>query len=463
MLRLFPAASGGTACFEETQTVEVFSETFTTYLGDGTPGGLPPAPCFTTNTSLWIEVAVEDVAVAPRTPLTSGGFAQWAVTPAGPTGPSGPAGPPGAQGPQGLTGPAGPAGAQGPQGSTGPTGPAGPAGTPGTGWAANGPHISNTNAGNVGIGVANPSARLDVAGDLSIDHGVALGRFQNLSFGQGGLTVASRNTSTFPPIRTTLFKILQDGRVGIGTATPAAALAVRGNGTDVLIGDAGCGPPTAAIGFGTMSGCNNFRLGANATANDTFINRPGGGSIRFREANNNDQMTIAPGGNVGIGTMNPTARLEVNGWTKTSVLQITGGADLSEQFEVNGAGAGEPGTVVAIDPENPGKLVVSAQAYDRRVAGILSGAGGVRPGMLMGQTGTLADGEYPVALTGRVYAWVDASYGAVDPGDLLTSSDTPGHAMKVTDHGRAHGATIGKAMTGLREGRGLVLVLVTLQ
>jgi hypothetical protein len=57
----------------------------------------------------------------------------------------------------------------------------------------------------------------------------------------------------------------------------------------------------------------------------------------------------------------------------------------------------------------------------------------------------------------------DAANGAIRPGDLLTTSSTPGHAMKVTDHARAQGAILGKAMTSLAEGKGMVLVLVTLQ
>ena len=83
--------------------------------------------------------------------------------------------------------------------------------------------------------------------------------------------------------------------------------------------------------------------------------------------------------------------------------------------------------------------------------------------MLMGQRGSIADGDVPVALTGRVYCRVDARAGAVEPGDLLTTSDTPGHAMKASDVARRPGAVIGKAMTGLAEGTGLVLVLVNLQ
>jgi hypothetical protein len=116
--------------------------------------------------------------------------------------------------------------------------------------------------------------------------------------------------------------------------------------------------------------------------------------------------------------------------------------------------------VVVIDADHAGQLALSDTAYDRKVAGVVSGAGGVKPGMLMGQKGTMADGQHPVALTGRVWTWCDATNGAIEPGDMLTTSNTPGHAMKVLDHTRAQGAVIGKAMTSLSEGAGLVLVLV---
>jgi hypothetical protein len=98
------------------------------------------------------------------------------------------------------------------------------------------------------------------------------------------------------------------------------------------------------------------------------------------------------------------------------------------------------------------------------VAGVVSGAGGVNPGVTLFQTDTLADGKHPVALTGRVYVYVDADAGGpVSPGDLLTTAETPGHAMRVSDHARATGAVIGKAMTSLERGKELVLVLVSLQ
>ena len=96
------------------------------------------------------------------------------------------------------------------------------------------------------------------------------------------------------------------------------------------------------------------------------------------------------------------------------------------------------------------------------MAGVVSGANGVNPGIEMQQQGLL-DGGKNVALTGRVYVHADTSNGPIEPGDMLTTSDNPGHAMRVTDHVRAQGAILGKAMTGLNHGEGMVLVLVTLQ
>ena len=152
------------------------------------------------------------------------------------------------------------------------------------------------------------------------------------------------------------------------------------------------------------------------------------------------------------------------GTTHTKVLEILGGSDLSEKFDVRADDrAVEPGMVVSIDPEREGGLELCHEPYDRRVAGILSGAGGVSPGMVMGQKGSVADGAHPVALTGRVYCRATAANGPIRPGDLLTTSDIPGRAMRVDDHARAAGAILGKAMGTLEAGEGLVLVLVGLQ
>jgi hypothetical protein len=169
----------------------------------------------------------------------------------------------------------------------------------------------------------------------------------------------------------------------------------------------------------------------------------------------------SPGGNVGINTLFPAYPLDVVGTTRTHSLIITGGADLAEPFKI-GAGGIPKGSVVVIDEEHPGDPKLSTRAYDSHVAGIVSGANGINPGIARHQEGGLEGGQN-VALTRRVYVLADATNGPIRPGDLLTTSDTPGHAMRVTDHAKAQGAVLGKAMSGLPAGQGMVLTLVTLQ
>jgi hypothetical protein len=147
------------------------------------------------------------------------------------------------------------------------------------------------------------------------------------------------------------------------------------------------------------------------------------------------------------------------GVVSVPVLEITG-ADLAERFPTSEEI--EPGMVVAIDSENHGEICVSRAAYNRRVAGVVSGANDFHVGAVLGSLPGNEDAP-PIALSGRVYVWCDVSNGSIEAGDLLTTSDTPGHAMKATDSQRSHGTIIGKAMGTLAEGRGLVLVLVNLQ
>jgi hypothetical protein len=147
------------------------------------------------------------------------------------------------------------------------------------------------------------------------------------------------------------------------------------------------------------------------------------------------------------------------GTVSVGVLKIMGGSDVAEPFPMTDT-AMPGGSVVRIDEKNPGTLVLSNRAYDTRVAGIVSGANGIDPGLrLQG----LSPGGRDVALSGRVFALADASQNPINPGDLLTTSDVPGHCMRATDEARSHGTIIGKAMTGLASGRGTVLVLVSLQ
>jgi hypothetical protein len=139
---------------------------------------------------------------------------------------------------------------------------------------------------------------------------------------------------------------------------------------------------------------------------------------------------------------------------------IVAGADCAENFDIGEANDVEPGTVMVIGDE--AFLKESDRAYDKRVAGVVSGAGTYRPGLVLGRQESEGR-RVPLALVGKVYCKVDADCGTVEVGDLLTTSPTPGHAMKAADVGRAFGAVLGKALAPLRAGRGLVPILVTLQ
>ena len=167
------------------------------------------------------------------------------------------------------------------------------------------------------------------------------------------------------------------------------------------------------------------------------------------------------GGGQSLMTLDGETGLYVAGPASVCTLTIRGGCDLAEPFPMKEAEI-EKGSVVVIDDEHPGQLKLSKEAYDTRVAGIISGAKGISAGIAMHQEGAMEGGQN-VALSGRVYAKADATFGAIKPGDLLTTSSTPGHAMKVTDHAKAQGASLGKAMSSLNAGKGMVLVLVTLQ
>lgn len=156
--------------------------------------------------------------------------------------------------------------------------------------------------------------------------------------------------------------------------------------------------------------------------------------------------------------------IRVGGRTITRVLEITGGADVAEPFITKTPDEIQPGHVVTIAEDGTGTLELSRTAYNTCVAGIVSGANGINPGLCLSQEGVNHDGHHKVALSGRVYCLADATLGEIKPGDLLTTSDTPGHAMKVRDHSRSQGAILGKAMSRLGKGeKGHVLVLVTLQ
>jgi hypothetical protein len=143
----------------------------------------------------------------------------------------------------------------------------------------------------------------------------------------------------------------------------------------------------------------------------------------------------------------------------TGDIRLTN-ADCAEDFNIGAGLSVEPGTVMVLGEE--GALFPSLHAYDKRVAGVISGAGGYKPGIVLDKQES-GSNRQPVALLGKVFCKVDARYGAIEVGDLLTTSPTPGHAMKACDPLKAFGAVIGKALRPLTEGQGLIPILIALQ
>lgn len=172
------------------------------------------------------------------------------------------------------------------------------------------------------------------------------------------------------------------------------------------------------------------------------------------------------GGNTGIyakGSVNAgffEGNVFVTGTLSAKVDIVLSNGDCAEDFDIVPLTDAEPGTVMMIDSE--GALKPSDCPYDKRVAGVISGAGSYKPGIILDKQESVCN-RLPIALMGKVYCKVDAGYGAIEVGDLLTTSATPGHAMKVCDPLKAPGSVIGKALRSLAEGQGLVPILIALQ
>ncbi len=240
------------------------------------------------------------------------------------------------------------------------------------------------------------------------------------------------------------------GNVGIGRTNPTEMLHLdtqnTGGGLKINYG--------SSYGnlYGEFKQMGSGGLVINSNAGGTWAD------ISF-QTNSATRMFLDSYGRLGIGTTAPNVALHVVGEARVDVLHIMG-ADVAEKFPM--AEVLEPGTVVAIDNQHEGQLCRSRQAYDRRVAGVVSGAGDLPTGAVLGN---LPDNGLTsaIALSGRVWVKCDASENPIELGDLLTTSNLPGYAMKASDYSRSHGAIIGKAMTSLDEGQGLVLVLVNLQ
>ena len=292
-------------------------------------------------------------------------------------------------------------------------------------------------------------------------------------FENGGMTLLGNWGSPQPG------ELRINGNTGIMVNDPQAPLHVKGGGRftdEINSGNIVLSPNTGGLIFGpfismdNLSGNQTLLVGAGTAFVDFGIvqlsNSDGDVTVQLTGENTNGSHEA---GILELKSGNTTKiRLDANynnsgiARTTTDELEIRGGSDLSEYFDLNDDRI-RPGMLVSIDPLHEGKLTLTTKSYDRQVAGVISGANAIRTGILMGQEGSMADGAYPVALVGRVYVLANDEGGKILPGDLLTSSSIPGYAMKAKKLRKAQGAIIGKAMSALAEDSDMVLVLVNLQ
>jgi hypothetical protein len=242
---------------------------------------------------------------------------------------------------------------------------------------------------------------------------------------------------------------------------------ISGNVREVMRFDAshaamylGCQGNEGDLIIRNNAGENSFQVDGNE--GDIFVRRQAGGALRevMKFDASHAALYLGCQGNEGDLIVRDGAgneRIRLDGHTGDIRLQ---GADCAEQFEVADAQTIEPGTVLVIDEDS--RLRPCALPYDKKVAGVVSGANGYSPGIVMDDS-LAPEKRAPVALNGKVYCKVDAGFSAIEVGDLLTTSPVEGHAMKATDQSRAFGAVIGKALGSLDTGCGLIPVLVSLQ
>lgn len=306
-------------------------------------------------------------------------------------------------------------------------------------------------SGRVGIGTMTPLDGLHLQGDHA-NEGIRI-----TNSGSGGRQYRLVSTNWASSASAGKFGILDEangafrlvvnagGYVGVGTPSPLDVFHVQGSG------------PNVGIRIGnTGSGGRQYRFVTTSTGS-------GAGSGKFSivdEAAGTFRLTVDSAGNVGVGTANPSSMLHVAGNVTVDGNIAAKYQDVAEWVKV--AGERRPGTVLVIDPAEPGRVTTSAQPYDTRVVGVVSPS----PGILLGEPG---EDKAKIAHSGRVKVRVDAQYGAIAVGDLLVSSPTSGYAMRsepLTVAGIAMhrpGTLIGKALEALTDGQGEILVLLTLQ
>lgn len=208
--------------------------------------------------------------------------------------------------------------------------------------------------GNVGIGTTLPNAPLQFSNSVvnrkivlydtnnndnqyygfGINGGML--RYQTDALGADHVFFAGANSTT----SNELMRIKGTGNVGIGISNPLQRLDVQGGNARInntYIGDIGWGTNWAGISHYNQANTTGYGFLQSNDGNYTFLNKQntGLGYIGFR-VGNLDQAVITNAGNMGVGTTNPTQKLEVNG--KIKITDGTQGNGKVLVSDANGTG-----------------------------------------------------------------------------------------------------------------------------
>jgi len=329
--------------------------------------------------------------------------------------------------------------------------------------------------GNVGIGTSQPTETLHVNGNIRVVGKVGIGTDTPEFILDVNERIRLRAEGPANTAGLWLFQASKD-QAFVGMATDSQVGLFGNSGAnwglvmDTANGNVGIGgtgrSPVSKLHVDVAASPNP--IGAMTIDVESFENLQNAQASYFLRVRDIGASSLPPhflirgDGNVGIGTasLSPSSKLTVNGNVTVSGDVFLNGADCAEHFDLCSAHSLEPGTVVIIDQN--GAVRESWEAYDKKVAGVVSGAGEFRHAIVLDHRPS-EEPRVPVALLGKVYCKVDARCSPIDVGDFRTTSPTPGHAMKALDPMRAMGSVIGKALRPLEAGQGMIPILIALQ
>jgi hypothetical protein len=345
-------------------------------------------------------------------------------------------------------------------------------------WNINGTHIFNTNTGNVGIGTNSPAVKLDVLGSMravnntvNLSGNVIDGRSSGIGAGGNILygEIGNNNVSN------TDFLEFQSGN------PLSEKLRISGSGQWILRPTNLNTNGSLFIFIGTMANGFGVPNGIDMTLTDNTTGT--GGFTAIRSA----MSTV--GGGTGTKRM-----MHLSSGTRDFIVDSSANVTIEGNLTVSGTKTGYVSDVVrngGTEPLEPGDLVEivgydapilgeipvivvrkTTGANSTAVLGPVAFAAKLRPieevvplnekvsYEILETEGAIVPGEYGQVVTLGAFKLikVDASFGAIRPGDLLVSSSTPGHAMKGVKP--EIGTVIGKALSSLDTGTGAIPVLV---